>query len=168
MSPADRDLLLGAMHALRSYQHGNAAPDLARAIADDIERRLDRVPGRPSLTPNEDKVRAMMVCSPDRESMNAPGPLGIFARLSIAMREARGIAVARELDRSTAPTETILAFCKATAFEVVAMASGVGDGGLPAKLLMASIANHAERVERELATGSRPVEEVRLEPEPSA
>ncbi|MFG1250277.1 hypothetical protein [Xanthobacter flavus] len=36
-------VLSGAMHALRSYQHGNSAPDLAAGIADACEALLARL-----------------------------------------------------------------------------------------------------------------------------
>lgn len=35
-----RDLAESALHALRSYEHGNSAPDLAKDIADRIEKLL--------------------------------------------------------------------------------------------------------------------------------
>lgn len=37
----DRALLEGAYHALRSYQFGNASPNLAEEMADELERILD-------------------------------------------------------------------------------------------------------------------------------
>jgi predicted component of type VI protein secretion system len=36
-----RKLLKAAMHALKSYQYGNSAPDLAASIAGDIEKLLN-------------------------------------------------------------------------------------------------------------------------------
>ena len=42
------NLLQGALHALRSYQHGNASVDLAKTIADKIETELPRLSGRKS------------------------------------------------------------------------------------------------------------------------
>lgn len=39
-SPIDRVLLLSALNALRSYQNGNSAPELAAAVADKIDLRL--------------------------------------------------------------------------------------------------------------------------------
>lgn len=35
-----RRLLVGALHGLRSYQHGNSAPELAGTMADSIDRFL--------------------------------------------------------------------------------------------------------------------------------
>jgi hypothetical protein len=40
-----RELLRAASHALRSYQCGNAAPDLAEEIADAIDKFLDQTRG---------------------------------------------------------------------------------------------------------------------------
>lgn len=39
-----REYLIAAMHALRSYQHGNSSPDLAEEIADAIEKYLKENP----------------------------------------------------------------------------------------------------------------------------
>lgn len=33
---------IAAVHALRSYQHGNSAPDLAEEIADALQRAIDK------------------------------------------------------------------------------------------------------------------------------
>lgn len=38
-----RTLLLGAGHALRSYQYGNKTTDLAEAMADEIDASLQKV-----------------------------------------------------------------------------------------------------------------------------
>jgi hypothetical protein len=35
-----RQMLIGAVHALRAYQYGNASPDLAESVADSIERKI--------------------------------------------------------------------------------------------------------------------------------
>lgn len=40
-------LLSGAMHALRSYQNGNTAPDLARDFADRFEKELAGIDAKP-------------------------------------------------------------------------------------------------------------------------
>lgn len=45
-------LLISAMHALRSYEHGNTSPALAKQIAIEIERFLATVT-------NQDMTRAM-------------------------------------------------------------------------------------------------------------
>lgn len=37
----EKRLLSAAMHALRSYQHGNASPDLAEDIANKIQEYLN-------------------------------------------------------------------------------------------------------------------------------
>jgi len=37
----DRHLFLAAMNALRSYQHGNKSPELAKRVADQIQERLE-------------------------------------------------------------------------------------------------------------------------------
>lgn len=39
-----RDLLTAASNALRSYQYGNAAPDLAESIADRIDAAMSATP----------------------------------------------------------------------------------------------------------------------------
>lgn len=39
-------LLTAAKHALRSYQYGNAATDLAKDIADDAEKLIAKAEGR--------------------------------------------------------------------------------------------------------------------------
>ncbi len=41
-----RELLTAASHALRSYQYGNAAPDLAEAIADRIDAAIAKGEGK--------------------------------------------------------------------------------------------------------------------------
>lgn len=40
----DQEYLTVAVHALRSYQYGNASPDLAKEIADAIEEYLAKQP----------------------------------------------------------------------------------------------------------------------------
>ena len=42
-APAMHNRLTAAFHALRSYQHRNGSPDLAKALADDIERLLAQI-----------------------------------------------------------------------------------------------------------------------------
>lgn len=43
--PEIQQTLTAAMHALRSYEHGNAAPDLAKSVADDCARVLTQLEG---------------------------------------------------------------------------------------------------------------------------
>ena len=42
-----KNLLQAASHALRSYQYGNASPDLAKACADKIDQTLAPTPEKP-------------------------------------------------------------------------------------------------------------------------
>lgn len=39
-------ILRAASHALRSYQHGNASPDLAAEVADAVDYRIAKAEGR--------------------------------------------------------------------------------------------------------------------------
>jgi hypothetical protein len=45
--PTEDPLLRAAFHALRSYQYGNASPDLAKEIADKLEVFLKQKAGKP-------------------------------------------------------------------------------------------------------------------------
>lgn len=44
------ELLIAANHALRSYQYGNASPDLAEEVADKIDEYLNATNGRAVLS----------------------------------------------------------------------------------------------------------------------
>lgn len=148
-------VLAAARDALRSYQHGNAAPDLAREVADACDRILGRPAEarRPSLTPNEDIARVLLATAPDLAGAAEPGSLGSYTRLLIAMREARVIAIARELDRATPLPEIVSAFARATADEIFVVA-GFGPPGFRERLT-GEIARMVERTADLYARGER-------------
>lgn len=79
-----------------------------------------------SLTPNEDKVRAMPA-SPEIEAMKSrPGQAGVTARVVAAMMNTYAITVAQEFDRGSSSEEILIAFGNALGQIVGSLTCGSG------------------------------------------
>ena len=101
------DLLRAAKHALRSYQYGNAAPDLAASVADRIDAALELVdappepaedgpsePGQPRTIDNDEQFEAAPNVDFGRDE-----PLAMTHRYLEVIDAAVEIAVRRNAER---------------------------------------------------------------------
>jgi hypothetical protein len=69
----------------------------------------------PSMTPCEDAARTYKPRQETLDAMNAPGGKGVRTRIIVAMVEAYGLTIARELDRASDGQDIVDGFSAALA-----------------------------------------------------
>lgn len=77
-----------------------------------------------SLTPNEDKVRAIRLLPDIKDAMLRPGQPGVDARVVVAMMDAYALATAQEFDRGSPAEQIVMAFANALGQIVGSLAVG--------------------------------------------